>query len=181
MLRIIGGEHRGRKLQQPDLKITRPTTDRAKEATFSMIQFQVKGSIFLDLYSGSGSIAIEAASRGAIKVFAVEQDAKAIKVIKDNLEMLKINNVTVIKSKVETFLAGMGGTKFDFIYMDPPYNENLYNESLRLIQEFKLLKEQGLIIIETSRPNDITIPKGLVVQKTKKYGKSSILVIGNNI
>ena len=181
MLRIIGGEHGGRKLKQPDLKITRPTTDRAKEAVFSMIQFKVPGSIFLDLFSGSGSIAIEAASRGAMKVIAVEQDASAVKVIKENLGILKINNVQIIKSKVNSTISGMGGKKFDFIFMDPPYDEYIYSDTIKLIREKNILKDYGWLIIETSRPNEIILPDGFIIQKNKKYGKSSILVISNII
>lgn len=181
MLRVIGGTHRGRKLDQPDLKITRPTTDRAKEAVFSMIQFKVKGSIFLDLFSGSGSIAIEAASRGAMKAIAVESDFGATKVIESNLEKLNINNVSVFRSKVDDYLSRMGGTKFDFIFMDPPYDGDQYNSCLELINNNSILKDTGWLIIETSRPKEIVVPKGMVIVKNKKYGKSSILVISNNI
>ncbi|NQZ66040.1 MAG: 16S rRNA (guanine(966)-N(2))-methyltransferase RsmD [Mycoplasmatales bacterium] len=181
MLRVIGGLHGGRKLKQPDLNITRPTTDRAKEAVFSMIQFKVSKSIFLDLYSGSGSIGIEASSRGAMKVISVEENSEAIKIIKENIETLKINNISVVKSRVNEFLKRMSGTKFDFIYMDPPYQKNQYNETIKIIKNLNLLKEQGLLIIETSRPEELEIPESFVVQKNKKYGKTSIIVIGNNI
>lgn len=181
MLRVIGGQHGGRKLEQPDLKITRPTTDRAKEAVFSMIQFKVEGSIFLDLFSGSGSIAIEAASRGAMKVIAVEKNPAAVSIIKSNLELLNINNVSVVRSEVDNYLKAASGTKFDFIFMDPPYDENHYNSALELIKESNILKDNGWLIIETSSPKDIVIPKGFVLIKDKKYGKSSILVLSNNI
>lgn len=181
MLRVIGGKHGGRKLDQPDLKITRPTTDRAKEAVFSMIQFKVEGSIFLDLFSGSGSIAIEAASRGAMKVIAVEKNPAAISTIKSNLELLNISNVSVIKSDVNNYLSAASGTKFDFIFMDPPYDDNHYNSALELIKESDILKDTGWLIIETSKPKEIIIPKGFVLVKDKKYGKSSILVLSNNI
>ena len=181
MLRVIGGIHGGRKLKQPSLKTTRPTTDRAKEALFSMIQFRVDGSIFLDLFSGSGSIAIEASSRGAMKVFAVEKDESAIKVIKSNCDMLNINNINIIRAEVISFLSTLGGTKFDFIFMDPPYEEDLYNKALSIIREKKILSEMGWIIIETSHPNEIVIPTGFVKHKTRKYGKSSMVIISNNI
>ena len=182
MLRIIGGKHGGRKLEQPDLKITRPTTDRAKEAVFSMIQFKVPSSIFLDLFSGSGSIAIEASSRGAMKVISVEKNQDAIKTIKANLETLKISNVNVFRSDVIDFLKNSGGMKFDFIFMDPPFNDiSLYNETISLIKSKDILKEMGWLIIETSHPEKIEIPDGFLIAKNKKYGKSSILVISNNI
>ena len=182
MLRVIGGKHGGRKLEQPNLSITRPTTDRAKEAVFSMIQFRVPNSIFLDLFSGSGSIAIEASSRGAMKAIAVEKDQDAIKVIKTNLETLSIGNVDVIRSEVSSFLSSSKGKKFDFIFMDPPYDQiDLVNNSLDLIKKNELLKDGGWIILETSNANKVLIPKGLVKVKDRKYGKSSIIVLSNNI
>ena len=181
MLRVTSGKHGGRKLEQPDLKITRPTTDRAKEAVFSMIQFKVKGSIFLDLFSGSGSMAIEAVSRDALKAFAIENNSNAIKIINKNLDALNINNVSVIKSDAATYINSSKGRKFDFIFMDPPYGENLYNSVIKSIKNSELLAETGWLIIETSRPNEIEIPSGFVLIKSKKYGKSSILIVGNNI
>lgn len=182
MLRVIGGKHGGRKLDQPNLKITRPTTDRAKEAIFSMIQFKVPNSLFLDLFSGSGSIAIEAASRGAMKVIAVENNQEAVKVIKQNLETLSISNVHVMRSNVMDYLATSRGKKFDFIFLDPPYGDiKLYNDSLSLMKEMDILKDEGWIIIETSDPKNISIPEGFIKLKDKKYGKSSILVLSNNI
>lgn len=182
MLRVIGGKFGGRKLEQPSLNITRPTTDRAKEAVFSMIQFKVEGSIFLDLFSGSGSIAIEAASRNAMKVIAIENNQNAVKVIKENIEKLCINNIHVVRYDVLDYLRSSKGMKFDFIFMDPPYDvDDLYNESLELIKKNDILKANGWIIIETSSPQKIIIPKGFILIKDKKYGKSSILVLSNNI
>ena len=182
MLRVISGFYKGKKLNQPDLKICRPTTDRTKEALFSMIQFKIKGSIFLDLFSGSGSISIEASSRGAMKVISIESNASSIKVIKENLETIKIKNVTVIKSQVDNFLNTMGGTKFDFIFLDPPYEDKiLCNETIDIIQNKKILKKEGQIIIETSNPKELVIPKELIITKSKKYGKSYIIFVSNII
>ena len=181
MLRVIGGKHRSRILDQPPLKTTRPTTDRTKEAVFSMIQFQVEGSVFLDLFSGSGSIGIEAASRGAAKVIGIEQSMDAINIINKNLKELKINNMSVFRNDVISYIRSSKGRKFDFIFMDPPYKSDLYNETIQAIADSELLKENGLLIVETSRSKEITIPEGLVLRKEKRYGKSSILIIANNI
>ncbi len=181
MLRVIAGKYRGRKIDQPDSNVTRPTTDRTKEAVFSMLQFEIPDSIFLDLYSGSGSIAIEASSRGAMKVIAVENDFSAINVIRGNVDRLKINNISIVKSNVDSFLERMKGTKFDFIYIDPPYDENLYNNTLNLIKINRILNSEGLVIVETSKPNEMELPNGFVIRKKKKYGKTWIIVIGNNI
>ncbi|MCK5867318.1 MAG: 16S rRNA (guanine(966)-N(2))-methyltransferase RsmD [Mycoplasmataceae bacterium] len=181
MLRVIAGKYGGRLLKQPELKITRATTDRAKEAIFSSFQFKLSGSIFLDLFSGSGSIAIEAVSRGAMKSIAIESNEKAISIIKKNLGTLKINNVSVVRTLVESYINSSKGMKFDFIYMDPPYNSNNYNSLIQLIKDKEILTQEGYLLIETSKPWEISIPEGFVKMKTRKYGKSSIVIITNNI
>lgn len=182
MLRVISGEYRGRHLKQPSFSISRPTSDRTKEAVFSMIQFELKNSIVLDLFSGSGALSIEAVSRGAMKSFAVDNNSEAVKVINENVNNLNINNISVIKSDVDNYLKRISGTKFDFIFMDPPYLDiELYNETLITINELGLLKTTGLIILETSKPWEIKIPEGLVIQKKKKYGKANIVLLANNI
>ncbi len=182
MLRVIAGKYRGRNLEQPPFSISRPTSDRTKEAVFSMIQFELKDSIVLDLFSGSGALGIEASSRGAMKVFSVEKDSQAVAVMKANIDRLGIENIQIVKKDVLQHLNALKGTKYDFIFMDPPYTEiDLYNETIQKIEELKLLKPMGLIIIEASKPREIKIPEGLVIQKEKRYGKSNILLLANNI
>ena len=182
MLRVIAGKYRTRHLEQPALSVTRPTMDRVKEAIFSMIQFDLENSIVLDLFSGSGALSIEAISRGAMKAIAVEKSSEAVRVINKNIESLKINNMSVFQSDVITYLDRLNGMKFDFIFMDPPYKElSLYNQTLELIAKNNLLKETGLIILETSKVQEIVIPEGFTIQKQKKYGISNVLLIANNI
>ena len=181
MLRVIAGKYGGRLLDQPELKITRATTDRAKEAIFSSFQFKLPDSIFLDLFSGSGSIAIEAVSRGAMKSVAIESNEKAIAVIKKNLGTLKINNVSVVRTTVESYLSSAKGMKFDFIYMDPPYDSRDYNSLIQLIKDKEILSQEGYLLIETSKPWELEIPEGFVKSKVRRYGKSSIVIITNNI
>ena len=182
MIRIIAGKYRGIKLIQPNLDVVRPTMDRIKEAIFSSIQFDIKDSLFLDLYSGSGSIAFEAISRGAMKVIAVDNSFDAISCIKDNQNKLGITNISIIKSSVIPYVESIPGTQFDFIYIDPPYEKlELYNQTIANIFKSKILKPTGLIIVETNDPDVIKIPEGLLIQKKKKYGKVFILYISNNI
>ncbi|WKX02716.1 16S rRNA (guanine(966)-N(2))-methyltransferase RsmD [Candidatus Mycoplasma mahonii] len=182
MLRVIAGSYKGRKLSQPDFGISRPTSDRTKEALFSMIQFEINRSIVLDLFSGSGAIAIEFASRGATKIIAIEKNNSAIEIINKNLSNMSINNVSVVKNDVTTYLPRLLGTKFDYIYMDPPYLDiKLYNKTLEDIVRLSLLKTNGIIILETSKPQLIKIPDNIAIQKTKKYGKTTILLLANNI
>ncbi|MCK5945903.1 MAG: 16S rRNA (guanine(966)-N(2))-methyltransferase RsmD [Mycoplasmataceae bacterium] len=182
MLRVIAGKYGGRKLDEPYGDNTRPTMDRIKEAIFSSIHFDVEGSIIIDLFSGSGSMAIEAVSRGAMKAFAIDNNREAIKTIHNNVERLQIENMKIIKTEAISFLKSMKGTKFDFVFMDPPYeNIELYDSSLALIKSENILNEFGLIIVETDNPRKIKIPEGFVIQKEKKYANTTILYIANNI
>lgn len=182
MLRVIAGKYGKRMIEQPPLEITRPTMDRVKEAFFSMIQFDIPGSIVLDLFSGSGALAIESVSRGAIKAIAVDKNREAVKIIEKNISALGINNISVMQADVVEYLKRLNGSKFDFIFMDPPYKDlELYNSVLQGIYDNKLLKPQGLIILETSTPSQIKIPEGFTIQKQRKYGISNILLVANNI
>ena len=182
MLRVISGKYRGRKLIEPSGENTRPTMDRIKESIFSSIHFGLENAIILDLFSGSGSLAIEAVSRGAMKAFAIDNDKFAIKAIKKNIENLEIKNVKELKIDAISFLKSMSGAKFNYIFIDPPYKNNeLYNNSLIEIAKGKMLKELGNIILETNSPREIRIPNKLTIQKEKKYGKTTILYIANNI
>ena len=182
MLRVISGKYRGRLLSQPNKEKCRPTTDRVKEAIFSMIQFKLENAIVLDLFSGSGSLGIESISRKATKVFCIEKNAKSVEVIQKNIENLAIDNLKIINDDVLKHLDRMTNMKFDIIFLDPPYKEiNLYNKTLKLISELRLLKETGFIIVECLNDKDLQIPNNFVIQKRKKYGLTHILLLSNNI
>ncbi len=178
MIRIIAGKYGGRKINQPSLEITRPTIDRIREAIFSSIQFKIQDAIVLDLFSGSGAFSFEAVSRGAMKSIAVDNNRKVIEVIKNNRDLLSAKNVDVINGDAIKYTASKKGTKFNLIFIDPPYEMiDLYNEALREISSGGLLIENGYIIVETDNPESILIPNGYMIQKNKKYGKISILLI----
>ncbi|TDV23065.1 16S rRNA (guanine966-N2)-methyltransferase [Mycoplasmopsis mustelae] len=178
MLRIISGSLRNRKILQPDLKITRPTTDKVREAVFSSLQFKIVGKNFLDLFSGSGAIAIEAFSRGAKKVVAVEKNREAFHIVKTNLDTLNISNqIEAIHSDALVFLT-KNQSKFDFIYLDTPYLDyQLMNDVLALIMQQKILNDDGEIIVETNKITEVKVPLGFKIYKTKRYGKVDILYL----
>lgn len=182
MLRVVAGKYRGRKLEQPPREITRPTMDRVKESIFNMIQFDIEGSIVLDLFAGSGSLSIECVSRGAMKAIAVDKSDEAHKVMEKNMSSLGITNITRVKSDVVTYVKSLKGTKFDFIFMDPPFAMfEIYLETFKAIKEADILKNTGYIILETMDPSKITIPEGFVVSKNRKYGISHVLFLSNII
>lgn len=182
MLRVIAGKYRGRKLEQPPREITRPTMDRVKESIFNMIQFDIEGAIILDLFAGSGSLSIESVSRGAMKAIAVDKSDEAHKVMEKNISTIGIANITRVKADVVTYVQSLKGTKFDFIFMDPPFaNFDIYLATFNAIKDSQILKDTGYIILETKDPEKITIPDGFVVSKNRKYGISHVLFLSNNI
>ena len=183
MLRVISGKYRTRKLEQPSLDVARPTMDRVREAFFSSIQFNLEGKIFLDLFSGSGANAIEAVSRGAMKAIANDINKEAYKVINKNVETLEIPNIDVYNMDVFRLLESKKGIDVDYVYIDAPYKEyELVSKVLvSILENDVLVKKQPYVIIETDYPSKIEVPDGLILQKTKKYGKTYIMVISNNI
>ena len=146
-----------------------------------MIQFELPHKLVLDLFSGSGAMAIEALSRGATKAIAIEKNKQAIEILQANKAKLKINNLKVIQADVLSYLVHLKGTKFDFIFLDPPYKTQFYNPVLKIISHQQMLNKYGLIILETDNLSKISIPPGLAIQKIKKYGLIKIMLIANNI
>ncbi|AIA29780.1 DNA methylase [Mycoplasmopsis californica] len=180
MLRIISGKYRRLQILQPRKENTRATKDSIREAIFNTLRFEIEGKIVLDLFAGSGAMGIEAISNGCAKALLVDNDSECFKVISDNLNNLKINNVQIFKDDAIQWLRNMGGRVFDFIFIDPPYRKyNLVNEALNLIVELKYLEKFGTIILETDDITQIVIPKELIISKTKQYGKTTIVYITN--
>ena len=171
IMRVIAGSAKGRKLKAPEGLHTRPTTDRLKEALFGSIQFEISGAAFLDLFAGSGGIGIEALSRGARTLDLVEQDAKALFCIRQNIRELSFERQTRIWAMpVERALKELAKEKrvFDIIFMDPPYLKGWENKTPALIAQYSLLGPKGLLIIESSSQTRVEAA-GLVLVKEKEY------------
>ena len=136
----------------------------------------------LDLFSGSGAMAIESISRGAMKAICVDNSNNATSIIKNNLNKLKINNIDIYKQDCISFLKDKKGTKYDLIFLDPPYVEfSLLNKALEIISTYSFLNKYGKIIIENNDENfmSVVIPKTLIIYKTKNYGKTRIIYLNN--
>ncbi len=151
-MRVIAGRFRGLKLNEPkDDKLIRPTTDRVKEDIFNIINLYVPDSKFLDLYSGTGAIAIEAVSRGAEYAHMVERSNESIRIMKSNIEKTKCEDeFVIIKSDVNKFLSTTRN-KYDIIFLDPPYMLNNGIQTVELILEKGVLEEDGIIVVECAR------------------------------
>ncbi len=152
-MRITAGELKNRKIKSREGRETRPTLERIKEAIFSIIGDKVEKALFLDLYSGTGNIAIEALSRGAARAVMIEQDKDALRIIIENLNNLGLDRrARAYKNDVFRALEILGrkNEKFDIIFLDPPYKENITTDTIKKLSEIGLLEKDGIIISEHS-------------------------------
>ena len=170
-MRVIAGTARSLPLKTPEGMDTRPTTDRIKETLFNMLQTKIGGSVFVDLFSGSGGIGIEAISRGANKAYFVEYDKKALACIKDNLNFTKFNDKAMVINADACSAIDRITEEADIIFMDPPYKSGLDVAVLRLLSHAKCVTEDTLIIIEATLERDIEefTSLGFELSKEKKY------------
>lgn len=174
-MRVITGSARGAKLKTLDGLSTRPTSDRVKEAVFNIIQFQIEGRRVLDLFGGSGQLAIEALSRGAEYGVIVDESREAVNIIKENLKKVKFDQKTsVFQMDYMRYLSSCR-EKFDVIFLDPPYAEKMLENALRKISEIDILSEGGIIVCERPREKIIPATVGdLIASKDYVYGKTAI-------
>lgn len=178
-MKVISGIYKGRNIEGFFIDGTRPTMDRIKESLFSIIQSYIKDSIVLDLFSGSGNLGIEALSEGAKEAYLIDKNKKATNVIKRNIENIKVNNCKVlnIDYKKSLYFFKENNIKFNLIFLDPPYNTNYIEESLILIDEYKLLEDNGIIICESNNIDKIIYSDKYLKIKEKKYGDKYIVII----
>ena len=171
-MRVIAGTARSLPLKTREGKDTRPTTDRIKETLFNMLQPYVGEAVFFDLFSGSGGIGIEALSRGAKHAYFVENDAKAIECIVDNLKFTRFTEkATVLKQDVVSALQGISEKEADIIFMDPPYDQHFEKRVLEALATKSYVTLDTLIVVEASLKTDFDYldEMGYEVVKEKKY------------
>ena len=150
-MRVITGTARGTKLATLDSDATRPTSDKVKEAIFSMIQFDLEGRVVLDLFGGSGQLALEALSRGAERAVIVDLSREATATIIENAKKTKLfEKCRVSTSDYASYLKGAAGReKFNIVFLDPPYNTTLLRDALTGIKNADILAPGGIIVAES--------------------------------
>lgn len=172
-MRVIAGTARSLKLSTPEGMDTRPTTDRIKETLFNMIQFDIQGACFLDLFAGSGGIGIEALSRGAKEAVFVDNGREACSCIEKNLKHTKLESSGLVyKQDVFVALTALEyRKKFDIIFMDPPYHQELEQKVLEYFTASSLVDENTLIIFEAALDTELDFLDKLPyeVVKIKQY------------
>ena len=182
-MRIISGSNKGKKLIMPNDKITRPLKDMAKESIFNIlthskyINFHIKDSNVLDLFSGIGSFGLEAISRGAKKVIFYENYINSIKILKKNLDLLNLNKQSnIIEKDAYNITQSQNNLlKFDLIFLDPPFKDNKLNQLIEKIKQMKITSKNTLIIIHRNKKISEIISKDLIISKEKNYGLSKII------
>ena len=179
MMRIITGKARGIRLDTLDGDETRPTAERVKEAVFSMLQFDIEGRRVLDLFSGSGQMALEALSRGADSAVMVDKSKNALKIIEKNADKTKLSDKCEIRnSDALDYIKRCREDRFDIVFLDPPYAAGIVPTVLEKIMPN--LKDTSVVICETG--NDIldSIPPQYEVVKNVKYGIAYVTVLRFN-
>lgn len=174
-MRVISGKYKGKVLKGFDILGTRPTMDRVKESLFGTIQEYINGSVCLDLFAGSGSLGIEALSCGAEICYFSDHNSEIVKILKENLKNVE-NSVVIQKDYVKT-LDELKNIKFDIIFLDPPYKENLINKAIDIIIESNMLSNGGIIVCEYE--NEVILNHNLKEIKNKKYGNKNIKILKN--
>ena len=177
-MRIVAGEFKGRRIETPKGNDVRPTTEKVKEALFSMLSDLMEDSVCCDLFSGTGNLGLEAISRGARKCVFCDNSGESVRLIKRNIEYCRAGDRAVlVPGSFEKCLKKMDedGLKADIFFLDPPYREGLYDRCMELINELGLLKEGGVIVCEHGR-ND-RFPEeycGFLKFKEKNYGSITL-------
>lgn len=177
-MRIIAGSAKGRKLLSPEGMGTRPTLDRVKEAMFNIIQNRVPGAVVLDMFSGTGSLGLEAASRGAKECFLVDKGDTTFGFLKQNIMNLKFeNNCSCYNVDSYEALNIFSNKKiiFDIIFIDPPYKKEMIPPAVEIITKKNLLNKDGIIVTKIDTSEDIYEGNDIIsLTDYRKYGNTTI-------
>lgn len=171
-MRVIAGVARSLPLKTPKNMDTRPTTDRVKETLFNILQPYLSDCVFIDLFSGSGGIGIEALSRGAKKSYFVEQEKEACECIVENLKFTKFTeNGVLLRQDVFSALYHIFEKEADVIFMDPPYGKEYEKKVLDALKDVKYVTDNTVIVIEADRQTDFSYAEkmGFEIFKQKVY------------
>ena len=178
-MRIITGTARATKLITPEGLHTRPTSERAKMGIFNILQFEIEGKHVLDLFAGSGQMALEALSRGASDALLCDCDENAVKCIDANIKKTHMEGkAKLISGDFKTVLRSISGKhSFDLVFLDPPYRTNHLESALILLVKHQLLAPGATIVCETDPSTVFQMPPSLSVSRTARYGTNTFTIL----
>ncbi len=174
-MRIIAGEFKGRRLVTPDNNDIRPTSDKVREAVFSILMNDIYGAKCLDLFAGTGGVGLEALSRGASQCVFSDSSRDAVRIINENIKRCGAGERARIITGDYRKVLGSLREKFDLIFLDPPYRAGLTESCLGMVGSLDLLASAGIIVAE--REAGVSLPDelcGFIKIKTRKYGKTGV-------
>jgi 16S rRNA (guanine(966)-N(2))-methyltransferase RsmD len=179
-LRIVGGEARGRRLRAVPGRSTRPTADRVRQSLFDLLGQRMDGLRVLDLYAGTGAMALEAVSRGAASALLIEKDPQACAVIQANIDALEYaGECRLLRDDVAGALARLRGERFDLVFSDPPYALHASQMVIDALSSNDLLVKGGRGVLESSRREPAPkLPAGFLEIASRTYGDTRVVVIG---
>lgn len=180
-MRVIAGKYKGRKINPPVDNTIRPTTDKIKEALFGILQNETEGAVVIDLFAGTGSLGIEALSRGAKKVYFCDIDSHSIGLLKSNLSFCDKSEYEILKGDFSDCLRrlSMRGIKADIILCDPPYKFKLGDKILNIVKETQILSRGGTVTVERAEGDGVLNEAEFFLESTRKYGNISIDIFKN--
>lgn len=181
-MRVVAGKYKGFILQSPKSNTSRPTDNKVKEAIFDMLYPFKNNFSALDLFSGTGQMGIEFLSRGAREVTFNERNSSTFSILNKNIDKVKASNVNVDRLDFKKALKKYKdcGIGFDYIFLDPPYEGNLVEQSIRLLLEYELLADEGIVITESDKELDFSDIGELTLIKTKSYGRKQVNIYKAN-
>ena len=177
-LRIVAGNWRSRLLDIADVEGLRPTAERVRETLFNWLAPRIHGARCLDLFAGTGALGLEALSRGARSAVFVERSPVAVRQLRKNIGLLDAKGARVSQQNATDFLREEKADRFDIVFLDPPFAEDLLNETCRLLAEGELLAEGAVVYLELGRDQDLpALPDGWHVEKNKTAGNVRYMLV----
>lgn len=178
-MRITAGKFKNKQVKTIDSDLIRPTLSKIRESIFNVLQNEIVDASFLDLFAGSGIVGIEAVSRGAKEAVFIEKNPRHYKLLKENLKGLDFENKTFL-GDTTSIIEKFEENRFDIIFSDPPYKTDLNNKILEIISRKKLLKDGGILILESNKDEDFSseiVSFGYELIKEKTYGDTKVLYL----